>query len=547
MINVTSTGHRRARRSADRRSLGVTLLALVSSTPLAAQRPAAQWVGGFSIGRDWRFLRLRLPSDSSAGGGAASVDLPRPEACTMGVPLERVDRGSSRLQFRVRTDGGLLSFDGRFGGGPDSSIRGTVTRGGEQGPFRLARLGQLDPQTSKSYASYVGNYQLEGSGRTVLVTEIDGLPVYLDSLRFAKLHPLSDSTFFTDDGELLSFKRGAGGKVAELGLESWDGRRSRGIRVARYREERVSYPSGKVTLGGTVLTPLGRGRFPAVVMVHGSNAQPREGYRFLGGDYFARHGIATLIYDKRGVGESTGEWRRASLDTLAGDALAGVRMLKSRPDIDPDRIGLYGISQGGWIIPLAAARSSEVAFLISVAGNVIMLWEQEMLRQLAELKAGGASDALVAEADTTWRLFFRLLRAGKGTQRADSAVSLLRKHDIPTPHKSTEIGPNAWFNFLDPFHDPMAVLRRVRQPTLWMFGEIDLITPVKPNLERLEPFLRQDPRPNHTIKVFPKANHMIWRGVTGSGREIACLREIDPGYFTTMVEWIGKLPPWRAN
>jgi len=512
------------------------LLAASITLPLWAQQSAPQLVGGFKLGSDWQLIRMRIPADSSR----TTIDLPQPDACTMGVPVEGLARSGSDLRFEVKSGSGRIRFSGSVA--PDGSISGMVMQGDQRGAFRLARLVALDPQKSTAYAGYVGNYRLP-TGRTLLITEIDGLPVYLDSLRFAKLFPLSETTFFTDDGERITFDPPRDGVAPAFELEAWDGNRSRATRVTLYREERLSYPNGGIRLGGTVLTPSGKGPFPAVVMVHGSNVQPREGYRFLGGDYFARHGIATLIYDKRGVGESGGKWLGAPLDTLAGDALAGVQLLQGRPDIDRRRIGLYGISQGGWIIPLAGARSSDVAFLISVSGNVIKLWEQETLRQLGEMRARRVAEAVVAQADTTFRLFYRLLEAGQGTQQADAAIDRLRQHRVPTPPKSTEIGANVWFKFLDPFYDPMLVLERVRQPILWIFGEVDLITPPKPNLDRLEPLLRRTPRPNYTIKVFPKGNHMIWRGVTGSGLEIPCLRDVDPGYFTTMVDWIRAIKP----
>jgi dipeptidyl aminopeptidase/acylaminoacyl peptidase len=96
---------------------------------------------------------------------------------------------------------------------------------------------------------------------------------------------------------------------------------------------------------------------PAVIFVHGSGAADRESNRFYA-DLFARHGIATLIYDKRGVGASTGDWRYVHLNDLAEDALAGVQLLKCRKDINPNQIGIFGGSQGGgWLrLPLLAQR-----------------------------------------------------------------------------------------------------------------------------------------------------------------------------------------------
>ena len=99
-----------------------------------------------------------------------------------------------------------------------------------------------------------------------------------------------------------------------------------------YHEKKVTFLSGNATLAGTLLIPITKGPHPAVVFVHGSGDQDRNGFvsliRFVA-DHFARHGIATFTYDKRGVGGSTGNWATQTLDDLAADALAGFRMLKA--------------------------------------------------------------------------------------------------------------------------------------------------------------------------------------------------------------------------
>jgi Esterase FrsA-like len=94
-----------------------------------------------------------------------------------------------------------------------------------------------------------------------------------------------------------------------------------------YRQEEVSFQNGDVTLSGTLIVPLTRGPHPAIVFTHGGGPDTRDAARFFA-DHFARYGIASLIYDKRGVGKSAPErdWGRSSFDDLAGDALAGVRL-----------------------------------------------------------------------------------------------------------------------------------------------------------------------------------------------------------------------------
>ena len=131
------------------------------------------------------------------------------------------------------------------------------------------------------------------------------------------------------------------------------------------REEAVRFASGKVNLAGTLVLPEGPGAHPAVVLFHGSGAQTRN---LFAARWFASQGLAALAYDKRGVGESTGDFRAIPFMELCDDGLAALRSLKSRKEIDAKQIGVWGLSQGGWLGPLAASRSAEVAFVIAVSG-----------------------------------------------------------------------------------------------------------------------------------------------------------------------------------
>jgi alpha-beta hydrolase superfamily lysophospholipase len=103
-----------------------------------------------------------------------------------------------------------------------------------------------------------------------------------------------------------------------------------------------------VALRGTLTLPATKGPHPVVVLLHGSGPARRP---FGMWQYFlARHGIATLTYDKRGAGASTGDWQTASFEDLTADALAAVQFLRNRPHINPREIGLWGNSNSGWVV-----------------------------------------------------------------------------------------------------------------------------------------------------------------------------------------------------
>src|SRR5262249_20808399 len=128
--------------------------------------------------------------------------------------------------------------------------------------------------------------------------------------------------------------------------------------AAGVQEETVAIRSGDVTLAGTLVRAAARGRAPRVVIFHGSGPQPRD---LETARWFAAQGVVALTYDKRGVGESGGDFRTVPFMELARDGLASVAWLRQRADVDPARVGVWGLSQGGWLGPLAASESSDVA------------------------------------------------------------------------------------------------------------------------------------------------------------------------------------------
>jgi dienelactone hydrolase len=149
------------------------------------------------------------------------------------------------------------------------------------------------------------------------------------------------------------------------------------------------FENREVRLGYRLDRPPGAGPFPAVVIGHGSGRTTKEVCRFFAARLLER-GFATLCYDKRGVGDSTGEYSTVGpanatrmFADLAGDMAAGVRFLRGQRGIDAARIGLFGPSQAGWIIPLAA-REVRPAFMILIVGPTVSVGEEIFYSRLAE-------------------------------------------------------------------------------------------------------------------------------------------------------------------
>jgi hypothetical protein len=143
--------------------------------------------------------------------------------------------------------------------------------------------------------------------------------------------------------------------------------------AASPREDRITVESDGARLAATVVEPADGGPHPALVVVHGSGRETGATYRSVADDFVAE-GYVALVYDKRGVGGSSGTYfgvgplnSERILGELASDALACLEALRSRPSVDPARVGLLGFSQAGWIIPLAASRSPQVAFMVLIS------------------------------------------------------------------------------------------------------------------------------------------------------------------------------------
>ncbi|MGB6624115.1 MAG: alpha/beta fold hydrolase, partial [Candidatus Acidiferrales bacterium] len=189
------------------------------------------------------------------------------------------------------------------------------------------------------------------------------------------------------------------------------------------REEAVRFTSGEITLAGTLVLPVGSQRHPAVVLFHGSGPQERDLFM---ARWFANQGIAALAYDKRGVGESTGDFRAVPFMELCNDGLAAIGYLKTRKEIDAKRIGIWGLSQGGWLGPLAASRSADVAFVIAVSGPGVSPGEQMIVYYADELRAEGVPESYVREASAVRHDIWNYMSNGNGYEKVKKELEQAR-------------------------------------------------------------------------------------------------------------------------
>ena len=146
---------------------------------------------------------------------------------------------------------------------------------------------------------------------------------------------------------------------------------------AQYSATDVEFSNKQTKLSGVILAPKNPGKYPGVVIIHGSGSSDRNQSWAKGfAEGLAARGITVLLPDKRGAGKSGGDWKTASFEELADDAIAGLDVLRRHAQVDPNSVGVMGLSQGGHIAPLAATRSPHVTFVVNVSGSTVPIAEQ---------------------------------------------------------------------------------------------------------------------------------------------------------------------------
>lgn len=298
----------------------------------------------------------------------------------------------------------------------------------------------------------------------------------------------------------------------------------------------ISFQSRGNTLRGRLLLPTTPPPHPAVVFVHGSGALGRDDWTLHPSlrERLARSGVATLCWDKPGVGESTGEWTEQTFSDRAEEAIDAVRVLSKREEVDPKRIGLWGISQGGWICPLAASRHPEIAFLILVSAPAGTIEEQDLYRVEQEMRAGGIAEDDIAKALAFVRHRILLLREGS-YERFDAIQKELVgvKWFENYVHR---LGPKEFaFGQKNVDYDGRSALKAVKCPALVIVGERDTIVPAKQSALVIKRVLNNGGNNDVTIKVFPDADHfmrVVQRGGASDKQDLV------PEYSRAVVDWV---------
>lgn len=461
----------------------VAIIALLACAGAAGAQPSAGPAGSWSGTANW-----------TRGGGpqpfSLSIELRGRRAIVALAPghsartevAARVSRGRVRLTLPGRP--WPLVLDGRVRG---RAFTGTLRQGPVAGRFRLRRRAPIEGATLGLYR--IGNRPLG---------MVQGLGP-------------RESIAYEEDEIRALYQTGRGRYVVGAGLStrnptvgtasfSSTGAVFRGEQATRVplRQEEVWVRSGRAYLGCTLTIPPGSGRRPALTFAHGAGEAPRT-FNSFQATYLNHLGLVTLSCDKRGVAQSGGVYPGEfpgvpAVDQYSRDVQAQARFLAAQPEVDPARVGIAGVSQAGWIMPLAASREPAIRFMIGFVSPTLTQGETDLWANL-----NGQGQSLPTRTD----------------------------EDMEAEVRAA--GPSGV--------DPLPAIRALGIPAIWLFGGKDRTVPSRLCVERLDPIAREPGR-DFTYRVFPGGTHGLLFTENGLLAEQARSSRFVAGLYPTVRDWL---------
>ena len=544
-----------------------------------AQDIAGDWQGTLSAGgQDLRLvLHVTKAPDNSLKATLDSIDQPGGN----GIPVSSISLKDSKLNLGVEMVHG--TYEGKVAA-DSNTITGTWTQGVAL-PLEFKRAAAPVKTEHKAVSpsdidgAWMGTLDTGAIKLRVafhIVNTENGLTATLDSLDQSSM---GMATSVTRDGSSLKIEvpivhGNFEGKIS-ADLSSIDGKWSQGggtlplllkpvkdkgelelkrpqnpVKPYPYHDEDVSYENKaqNITLAATLTIPQGKGPFPGVVLITGSGPQDRDesllGHKpfLVLSDYLTRHGIAVLRADDRGVGKSTGIFAKGTTADFATDAEAGVAYLKTRPEIDPHRIGLVGHSEGGVIAPMVAARNKDVAFIVMMAGTGVP-GDQILPAQGEAIEiAMGKSPEQAAKNAANEKEMLRLVETEKDDAVLQKELKEKMAGEVPEAQIGLQISQitSVWFRYFLTY-DPATALRKVTCPVLAINGSLDKQVLPSQNLPAIRKALADAGNQHAEVDELPGLNHLFQTAKTGSPTEYSTIEEtMSPVALDKMATWILK-------
>jgi len=349
------------------------------------------------------------------------------------------------------------------------------------------------------------------------VSSDDAAPSTLDipQLWYAE-EPLNAA--FTDDGGIaLTMPFGLGDFTLARSGDTWTGGEGALITLHEsapppYTKVDVSFGANDPRVGGTLYLPEGAGPFPAVILVGGAASSQRTQWSYRSrADYYARMGVAALIYDRRNDTAPMADGTLPDFATQAADIVAARHLLAARPDIDGDKIGLHGGSQGVWLSTIAEGGAGGFAFLVLTGVPAVTPADSQFQTTVHGMRDDGIDEDQIAAAVAYLRLYFYVAQTGEGWDELAAAMD--RAGDagwyqyVDQPRSLDDL---AWWHRVMTYQ-PREDLTHITIPILAMSGSADWIAPPEENLPLVEEYARVAGNDKARTMVIEGADHRLER------------------------------------
>ena len=326
-----------------------------------------------------------------------------------------------------------------------------------------------------------------------------------------------------------------------------------------YYSEEITFENKKaaITLSGTLTLPQREGNFPLVILISGSGPQNRD-EELLGhkpflvlSDYLTRNGIAVLRFDDRGTADSKGDFKSATTSDFSEDVEAALHYSLSRKEINKQKIGLIGHSEGGMIAPMVAIRNKTIHFIVLLAGTGIPGNELLLLQEALIYKASGKNDSTILTVKEINSGAFDLVIHAKNTDQLKTDLNNYLSHSLDKNpgflrslgiskedyiQRMTSSLSSPWMQYFIRY-DPAKTMEKVTCPVLALNGSKDLQVPPKENLSAIKKALEKGGNKHFISEELPNLNHLFQECKTGNPSEYA---QIEQTFSPAALELIGN-------
>ena len=503
----------------------------------AQDLPTPHWIGTATINDTILYAKLYIKKDT----GRIHI----PQRGIIHAGLKKIDLGPG-----ISFEGGSVDFRGQANG---DSLWGLVSVNGKKGVMKFSPYSPLD----KTHASELtGMYRLRNDQLISLTSFSDGIELlnyatgeYIQCWQsavkpgeFFQVFPLGPDFKRRAEEQSTVSIRGRRISVSKYNTRTKKKLLSNGGEVALFTSEPVSFYNGQIRISGNLRTPTtNTRRVPLIIIIPGSGEFLTDFLYHRIINYFASNGFAVFSYDKRGMGDSTGDLNTSDFYDFAQDIQVAIKGLSKDGRIDSTQIVLWAHSQGGWIAPIAANPCQNVSAIISVSAPTDTPGVQTTYWVKHFLKTMNYPEKDVDEAVDWMHLITNVMDAhGEGYEAIEAKLPEIKKkkwQDFVTVPESKE-NLLRWSGY---YYNPLPELIKLKIPILSIFGGLDIHVNGKSNAEKLKGIFKESHNVNAKVMIFPDSDHDIVLCKVGNrDLEERYQSVYAPGYFKLLKNWTNE-------